>query len=100
MAQAFIDTDTDTVYVQRGKGDFVVISPDGDPVTVFSLPGTASPLITEDEIDTEDAYNDGYDSGYSDGQDQGYSEYELEEEYERGFADGKAEAESESDDAP
>lgn len=98
MAQTFIDPDTDTVYVQRGKGDFTVVSQDADPVTVFSLPGGVIELIREDEIDTEDAYNDGYDSGYADGEGAGYSSDDLDDEYQRGYDDGYEAARAEDED--
>jgi hypothetical protein len=97
MAQAFIDTDTDTVYVQRGKSDFIVISQDGDPVTVFNLPGNVVPLISEDEVDYDGSYDEGYDSGYSDGQDAGYSDADLEDEYNRGYEDGREEGRREAE---
>ena len=94
--RAFYDADTDTVYVQRGSSDFVVVSADGDPTIVFNLPGAAAPLISEDDIDTEDAYqqgyeageSEGYDSGYDDGKAEGYDIDDLDDEYQRGYDDG------------
>lgn len=94
---ADVYTDGDTLFVYRGNA-FIKIPADGDPTEVFSLPSTAIPLISEDDVDTEEAYNDGYDSGYSDGQDEGYTDYDLENEYERGYEEGFAAAQAEGED--
>lgn len=97
----YLDAGTDTVYVDYGAGQIVKISPDQDPTIVFQVPGEASPLVNEDDIDSSDAYDEGYsegyDSGYSDGEGAGYSEYELEQEYDRGYAEGQAELDGEYD---
>lgn len=98
MAKVFLDASTDTVYVQRGSNDFVVVSPDGEPVIVFSLPGAAEELIREDDVDTEDAYNEGYDSGYADGEGAGYSSDDLDDEYQRGYDDGYEAGKAEDED--
>lgn len=94
--RAYYDSWTDTIYVQRGRSDFVAVTQDGDPTIVFNLPGAAAPLISEDDIYTEDAYqqgyeageSEGYDSGYEDGKAEGYDSGDLDDEYQRGYDDG------------
>lgn len=100
MANAYIDTDTDTVYVERGDRSYVVVGPDGDPTIIFRLPGAAAELISEDDVDTTEAYNDGYDEGYRDGQydtEYEYTQADLDTSYDEGYRDGRAEALEEKD---
>lgn len=98
---AYVDTDTDTVYVQLGTSEFVKVPRDGEQSIVFTLPGGVAELVAEDDVDHEDAYNDGYDSGYSDGQSENEYEYtqdDLDDEFDRGYQEGRADALAEKED--